>query len=62
MSFQKTAAEDYLEISGVDFVSFRLANVIGPRNVSGPLPIFFQRLSEGKKCFVTKARRDFCFN
>lgn len=61
-AISKTAAEDYLEISGVDYVSFRLANVIGPRNVSGPLPIFFQRLSEGKKCFVTKARRDFCFN
>ena len=39
----KTAAEDYLEISGLDYVTFRLANVIGPRNVSGPLPIFFQR-------------------
>jgi UDP-glucose 4-epimerase len=42
-------------------VTFRLANVVGPRNVSGPLPIFFQRLSEGKKCFVTTARRDFVF-
>ena len=61
-AISKTVTEDYLEISGVDYVSFRLANVIGPRNVSGPLPIFFQRLSEGKKCFVTKARRDFCFN
>jgi len=57
----KTAAEDYLEISGLDHVTFRLANVIGPRNVSGPLPIFFQRLSEGKKCFVTNARRDFVY-
>ena len=61
-AISKTAAEDYLEISGIDFVTFRLANVIGPRNVSGPLPIFFQRLSEGKRCFVTKARRDFVFN
>lgn len=61
-AISKTVTEDYLEISGVDYVSFRLANVIGPRNVSGPLPIFFQRLSEGKKCFVTKARRDFVFN
>lgn len=61
-AISKTAAEDYIEISGIDFVTFRLANVIGPRNVSGPLPIFFQRLSEGKKCFVTKARRDFVFN
>jgi nucleoside-diphosphate-sugar epimerase len=60
-AISKTAAEDYLEISGLDYVTFRLANVVGPRNVSGPLPIFFQRLSEGKRCFVTKARRDFVF-
>ncbi|MFM9889654.1 MAG: NAD-dependent epimerase/dehydratase family protein [Rickettsiales bacterium] len=60
-AISKTAAEDYLEISGLDYVSFRLANVVGPRNTSGPLPIFFQRLSDGKKCFVTKARRDFVF-
>jgi len=60
-SISKTAAEDYLELSGLDYVTFRLANVIGPRNVSGPLPIFFQRLSEDKQCFVTEARRDFVF-
>ena len=60
-AISKTAAEDYLEISGQEFVTFRLANVIGPRNVSGPLPIFYQRLTEGKRCFVTKARRDFVF-
>jgi nucleoside-diphosphate-sugar epimerase len=57
----KTANEDFIEISGLDFVTFRLANVVGPRNVSGPLPIFYQRLKDGKKCFVTKARRDFVF-
>jgi UDP-glucose 4-epimerase len=60
-AISKTANEDYLEISGLDFVTFRLANVIGPRNVSGPLPIFFQRLRDGKRCFCTKARRDFVF-
>jgi len=60
-AISKTAAEDYLEISGLNYVTFRLANVIGPRNVSGPLPIFYQRLSEGKRCFVTTARRDFVF-
>jgi nucleoside-diphosphate-sugar epimerase len=60
-AISKTAAEDYIEISGLDYVTFRLANVIGPRNVSGPLPIFYQRISEGKKCFVTTARRDFVF-
>ena len=60
-SISKGAAEDYLVMSGIDYVTFRLANVVGPRNVSGPLPIFFQRLSEGKKCFVTPARRDFVY-
>ncbi len=29
--------------------------------MSGPLPIFFKRLRDGQKCFVTKARRDFVF-
>lgn len=60
-AISKGAAEDYLELSGLDHVTFRLANVVGPRNVSGPLPIFHQRLSENKKCFVTPARRDFVF-
>ena len=58
-AISKTAAEDYLEISGLDYVSFRLANVIGPRNLAGALPTFYKRLKEGNKCFVTKARRDF---
>ena len=60
-AISKTAGENYIQYSGVDWVTFRLANVVGPRSVSGPLPIFFQRLSEGKKCFVTEARRDFVF-
>lgn len=60
-AISKTAGEHYVQFSGVDWVTFRLANVIGPRNVSGPLPIFFARLSRGQKCFVTPARRDFCY-
>ena len=60
-AISKTANEYYIELSGIDFVTFRLANVIGPRNVAGPLPIFYQRLKDGKKCFVTEARRDFVF-
>jgi nucleoside-diphosphate-sugar epimerase len=60
-AISKTVTEDYLTISGLDYVTFRLANVIGPRNVSGPLPIFYQRLKDGKRCFVTTARRDFVF-
>jgi UDP-glucose 4-epimerase len=60
-AISKTAGEHYVQFSGVDWVTFRLAHVIGERNVSGPLPIFFERLSAGKKCFVTPARRDFCY-
>jgi len=60
-AISKTANEYYIELSGIDFVTFRLANVIGPRNVAGPLPIFYQRLKDGKKCFVTESRRDFVF-
>ena len=33
-SISKTTNEYYLELSGLDFVTFRLANVIGPRNVA----------------------------
>lgn len=60
-AISKTAGENYVQFSGVDWVTFRLANVIGPRNVSGPLPIFYGRLAKGQKCFVTPARRDFCY-
>ncbi len=57
----KTAGESLVRISGLDFISFRLANAYGPRNLSGPLPTFFQRLTEGKACFVVDTRRDFVF-
>lgn len=60
-AISKTTNELYIEQSGIDFVTFRLANVIGPRNVAGPLPIFYQRLKDGKKCFVAESRRDFVF-
>ena len=32
-AISKTAGEHYVQFSGVDWVTFRLANVIGPRNV-----------------------------
>lgn len=60
-SITKTTTEEFLRLSGLDHVVFRLANVIGPRCVSGPLPIFYERLVQGKRCFVTKARRDFVY-
>ncbi|MBL0173449.1 MAG: NAD-dependent epimerase/dehydratase family protein [Gemmatimonadaceae bacterium] len=60
-AISKTAGEGYVALSGVPFLSFRLANAYGPRNMSGPLPTFFQRLDAGKKCFVMNTRRDFVF-
>lgn len=60
-AISKTAAEHYVELSGLDFVSFRLANAYGPRNISGPLPTFYHRLTSGKACFVMDTRRDFVF-
>jgi UDP-glucose 4-epimerase len=60
-AISKTAGEQYIQLSGLDYVSFRLANAYGPRNMSGPLPTFYQRLSEGKPCFVMDTRRDFIF-
>jgi UDP-glucose 4-epimerase len=32
-----------------------------PRNISGPLPTFYQRLTEGKGVFVMDTRRDFIY-
>jgi UDP-glucose 4-epimerase len=57
----KTAGELYIDMSGLDFVSFRLANAYGPRNISGPLPTFYHRLTEGKGVFVMDTRRDFIY-
>ncbi len=60
-AISKTAGEQYIELSGINYISFRLANAYGPRNLSGPLPTFYHRLTNGKRCFVMDTRRDFIF-
>jgi UDP-glucose 4-epimerase len=60
-AISKTAAERYIINSDVDFVSFRLANVYGPRNLSGPIPTFYKNITEGKKSIVKDTRRDFVY-
>lgn len=60
-AISKTAGEHYISMSKLDFISFRLANAYGPRNLSGPLPTFYHRLTNKKKCFVMNTRRDFIF-
>ena len=60
-AISKTAAEGYVLLSKLEALSFRLANAYGPRNLSGPLPTFYHRLTTGKACFVADARRDFIY-
>jgi UDP-glucose 4-epimerase len=60
-AISKTAGEHYVALSDLDWVSLRLANAYGPRNVSGPLPTFFHRLTADKPVFVMDTRRDFIY-
>jgi len=60
-AISKTTAELYLELSGINFISLRLANVYGPRNLSGPLPSFFHRLYNNLPCVVVDTKRDFIY-
>lgn len=55
----KQAGENYLALSGLPFVSLRLANVTGPRLAIGPIPTFYKRLKAGHKCFCSRTVRDF---
>ena len=59
---RKTAGEHYIELSGLDWVSFRLANAYGPRNICrARCRRSSSRLTQGKPCFVMDTRRDFIF-
>jgi len=60
-AISKTAGEEYVHLSGLDYVTFRLANAYGPRNISGPLPTFYKRLTSNQSCFVMDTRRDFVY-
>ena len=60
-AISKNTGEAYIMLSGMDYISFRLANAYGPRNLSGPLPTFFHRLTNDKPCFCVETRRDFIY-
>lgn len=55
----KLAGEQYLMNGDWPVLSFRLANVTGPRLSIGPIPTFYRNILEGKDCNVSTARRDF---
>ena len=60
-AISKTAAEQYIELSGIPFFSFRLANAFGPRNLSGPVPTFYNRITKNLPITINNTRRDFIF-
>jgi UDP-glucose 4-epimerase len=60
-AISKTAGMQYIEQSDVPHVIFRLANIYGPRNLSGPIPTFYKRLSAGEPCTIVETTRDMVF-
>jgi UDP-glucose 4-epimerase len=60
-AISKTAGEHYITLSGLNAISLRLANVYGPRHLSGPLPAFYRRIVAGERAFVVDTRRDFVY-
>ena len=60
-AISKLAGEQYLRLSGVPLTVLRLGNIYGPRNLSGPVPVFYKRITEGKPCVVVDTTRDMVF-
>jgi UDP-glucose 4-epimerase len=60
-AISKIASEQYQRLAGVPLTVFRLANVYGPRNLSGPVPVFYKRLTAGQPCVVVDTTRDMIF-
>jgi UDP-glucose 4-epimerase len=60
-AISKIAAEQYMRLSGVDLTVLRLANIYGPRNLSGPIPVFYKRLTSGQPCVVVNTTREMVF-
>ena len=60
-AISKLAGEQYLRLSGVPLTVFRMANIYGPRNISGPIPVFYKRMTEGQGCLVVDTTRDMLY-
>lgn len=60
-AISKTAGMQYIQQSGVPHLIFRLGNIYGPRNLSGPIPTFYKRLTEGQPCTVVDTTRDMVY-
>jgi len=60
-AISKIAGEQYLRLSGVPLTVLRLANIYGPRNLSGPIPTFYKRITSGQPVTVVKTTRDMVY-
>lgn len=60
-AISKIAGQQYIELSGVPYLIFRLANIYGPRNLSGPIPTFYKRIKAGQPCTVVDTSRDMVY-
>jgi UDP-glucose 4-epimerase len=60
-AISKIAGEWYLRLSDVPLTVLRLANIYGPRNLSGPIPVFYKRITNGQPCVVVDTTRDMLF-
>jgi UDP-glucose 4-epimerase len=57
----KTAAERLIAMSGVPFISLRLSNCYGPRNLNGAIPAIYKKMKVGEQPMVVKTRRTFIY-
>jgi len=66
-AISKIAGEQYLHLSNEKpfwrgrLTVLRLANIYGPRNLSGPIPTFYKRLTEGQPVTVVNTTRDMVY-
>ena len=60
-AISKIASEQYQRLAGVDLTVLRLANIYGPRNLSGPIPVFYKRLTEDQPVTVVDTARDMLY-
>ena len=60
-AISKVAAEQYLRLADTPLTVLRLANIYGPRNLSGPVPVFYKRITQDKPCVVVDTTRDMVF-
>jgi UDP-glucose 4-epimerase len=60
-AISKTVGEQYIRLSSLNYISFRLANCYGERTRTGPIPAFYKKLISEENCVVVNTRRDFIY-